>query len=146
MFIVRNYKKSTVKHSFNACLKWLVSAGALFWGVNQCCWTACSKWCSSSFEAKQQAMIKWARLLQSCSRIRLHLLLQKGRLIISESAFPLLGVPSVLFHPNNRKQAILIAIDSVSEAQEKRDTCIPTPMETGWCHWPCRKAELEDLV
>lgn len=61
-------------------------------------------------------------LVRFCSRVQLHLLLQKGRLINSESAFFFaLGVPSVHFLPHNRKQAVLIA----TEPQEKRGTDVP---------------------
>lgn len=53
-------------------------------------------------------------LAHFCSRVQLHLLLQKGRLINSESAFFALGVPSVRFLPHKRKQAVLIATESLS--------------------------------
>lgn len=76
-----------------------------------------SRGCSAPFEGVQEAMIKRANWCIFCSRVQLHLLLQKGRLINPESALSALPVPSPLLHPHNRKQTVLVATDSVSEAQ-----------------------------
>lgn len=78
----------------------------------------CSRRCSAPFGGVQEAMIKRAHWCIFCSRVQLHLLLQKGRLINPESALFALPVPFPPFHPHNRKQTVLVATDSVSEAQQ----------------------------
>lgn len=77
-----------------------------------------------------------SRLVHFCSRVQLHLLLQKGRLINSESALFVLDVPSVLFtlttgnrlsslqqilYMSQRKRGVIVANTTHMLCGERRD-------------------------